>query len=129
MDGKDLQTCVPISTSAWLLSSLNSARMSYLISLITHIEQKVNKLQYSFVKMQPYYYKNVIDKFSRSYMNLHKEFKITITPKIHIIMDHLADFFRMNGGQSLKITTDQLIEASHQHVKNVFRNSLYNETY
>ena len=59
-------------------------------------------------------------------MNLHKEFKITITPKIHIIMDHLADFFRMNGGQSLKITTDQLIEASHQHVKNVFRNSLYN---
>ena len=59
-------------------------------------------------------------------MKLHKEFKITITPKIHIIMDHLADFFRMNGGQSLKITTDQLIEASHQHVKNVFRNSQYN---
>ena len=59
-------------------------------------------------------------------MNLHKEFKITITPKIHIIMDHLADFFRMNGGQSLKITTDQLIEASHQHVKNVFRNSQFN---
>ena len=42
------------------------------------------------------YHEQVIDKFSDSFDILHKQFGVTITPKVHIIQDHLADFFKQS---------------------------------
>ena len=63
------------------------------------------------------FHDQVIKQFSESFNILHKQFGVTITPKVHIIQDHLIDFFKLNGGVSLKVTTEQLDEACHHFVK------------
>ena len=58
-------------------------------------------------------------------MRLVKEFKISIPVKIHIIVDHLEDYFNLNGGKPLGDTSDQTVEAAHQHVNKRLMESGY----
>ena len=62
-----------------------------------------------------YRYTEVIDKFSSSWSKLTSNFKISTTPKIHIILTHLEDYFDETELTLLK-TTDELVESMHQHV-------------
>ena len=63
----------------------------------------------------PHNYTEVIDKFSSSWFQLKQKFNISTTPKVHIILDHLEDYFIETDLILIK-TTDEIIESIHQAV-------------
>ena len=69
-------------------------------------------------------FKEVIDNFSLNYMALHVNHGLSLTPKIHIIMEHIADYCH-EFGVSLGHCSDQTIEAVHQVVNQRFLNLKY----
>ena len=52
------------------------------------------------------------------------KFNINITNKLHIIFDHLEDYYN-NTGLSLIKTGDELIESMHQYVEKRMQKSNY----
>ena len=64
-------------------------------------------------------FKEVIDNFSLNYLALHVNHGLSITPKIHIIMEHIADYCH-EFGVSLGQYSDQTVEAVHQFVNQRF---------
>ena len=67
-------------------------------------------------KSLPYNYEKIIDEFTYSWIELSSKFSVPVTPKIHIICDHLADYFQITG-QTLSNVTDELTEAMHHFCK------------
>ena len=65
-------------------------------------------------KYLPYNYHKIIDEFTHSWVELSAKFSVPVTPKIHIICDHLADYFLITG-QTLRNVTDELTEVMHQY--------------
>ena len=63
----------------------------------------------------PCNYDKRINDFSVAWVNLSKKFNISTTPKVHIIMDHLSDYFEMTN-LSLRKTTEEVVESMHQFV-------------
>ena len=63
----------------------------------------------------PHNYTEVIDKFSSSWFQLKQKFNISTTPKVHIILDHLEDYFIETDLILIK-TTDEIVESIHQAV-------------
>ena len=63
----------------------------------------------------PYNYKKIINDFSSSWHRLKKSFNISTTPKLHIIIDHLIDYFDLTE-MDLRKTTDEVTEAMHSYV-------------
>ena len=63
----------------------------------------------------PHNYVEVLDKFSSSWQSLKDKFGISTTPKIHIILDHLEDYFNETNRTLLK-TSDEVVENMHQFV-------------
>ena len=61
----------------------------------------------------PHNYCEVIDNFTRSWCNLSTKFNLSTTPKIHILTDHLCDYFDDSDLSLIKVT-DEIIESSHQ---------------
>ena len=57
-------------------------------------------------------HREIVKKFENSVMILHKEYKVPITPKLHIIIDHLPEFFDYTG-KTLRKRTDQTVESTH----------------
>ena len=53
-----------------------------------------------------------LKKFENSVMILKKEFNVPITPKLHIIFEHLPELFE-HTGKTLRKRTDQTVEATH----------------
>ena len=67
---------------------------------------------------------DIIKELEKSVNILKDKFKISITNKMHIIIAHVPEYIqetRLSLGQ----TSDQLIEASHQHVNKRFQGSNY----
>ena len=62
-------------------------------------------------KLEPGY-KEVIESFKDSYKILELEFNVSVTNKVHIITDHLAEYMERNEATLLK-TTDQTVECTH----------------
>ena len=54
----------------------------------------------------------VIKSFRDSYIELKDQFTISVTNKVHVIIDHLPEYFERNKTTLLK-TSDQTIEATH----------------
>ena len=69
-------------------------------------------------------YEELIDKYCSSVHILNDQFKMSFTPKFHIIESHLKFYFQKTG-KSLGFYTDQLIEAMHQHVDKRLTRSNY----
>ena len=63
-------------------------------------------------KSLPYNYEKIIDEFTYSWIELSSKFSVPISPKIHIIYDHMADFFLISR-QTLRNVTDELTEVMH----------------
>ena len=64
----------------------------------------------------PHNYVNVIDNFITAWFKLTEKFAVSTTPKIHIILHHLCDYFNeMNV--TLKLVTDELVEHMHKFVE------------
>ena len=76
-------------------------------------------------EMLPNNYVAVINRFANKWFILADKFQLSTPPKIHIIIDHLQDYFNATG-LSLVKTSDQLIENMHQFVhKHMSRSNYY----
>ena len=64
-------------------------------------------------QMLPHNYCQVIDNFARAWCNLSKKFNISTTPKIHILTQHLCDYFDDSDLSLIKVT-DEIVESCHQ---------------
>ena len=61
-------------------------------------------------------YVAVINSFSNAWYRLSDKFSISTTPKIHVIIDHLEDYFK-ESNLSLMKTSDHLIEHIHHYTQ------------
>lgn len=75
-------------------------------------------------KQLPDNYAEVIKLFSDSYNVLVDQFGITTPNKVHLIMDHLEDYYDFTK-KSLRDCCDELVEAMHQFLKKRMENSNY----
>ena len=57
----------------------------------------------------------MLNNFFSSWFKLRNRFNILTTPKIHIILHHLEDYFD-DAELTLKQCTDELVESMHQFV-------------
>ena len=58
-------------------------------------------------------YCEVIDNFTESWVKLASQFKLSTTPKLHIIIDHLCDYFDETNLTLVK-SSDEIVENCHQ---------------
>ena len=75
-------------------------------------------------KELPSNYAAVINSFKESYNVLVDNFGITTPNKVHLIQDHLEDYYDYTK-KSLRDCCDELIEAMHQFLKKRMENSNY----
>ena len=68
----------------------------------------------------PMNFGDIINKFKKHYMILVVKIKINISNKLHIIFDHLQDYY-VNTNLSLIKTGDELIESMHQYVDKIMQ--------
>ena len=61
----------------------------------------------------PHNYVKILDNFTESWNNLSEKYSISTSPKLHIINDHLIDYFDLTE-MTLRKTSDELIENMHQ---------------
>ena len=57
-------------------------------------------------------------------MKLHTEFSLPITPKLHIIFEHLPEYFEMTG-KTLRRKTDQTVETTHSKLDKFIKKHNY----
>ena len=57
-------------------------------------------------------HREIINKFEMSMMKLHEKFAVPITPKLHIVFEHLSEYFELSG-KTLRKKTDQTLEATY----------------
>ena len=69
-------------------------------------------------------YKSVFKNFRETFMFLHTTYGLSLTPKLHIIFDHVEEYID-ESGKSLGFVTDQTVEAAHQIVDKRFKSSGY----
>ena len=78
---------------------------------------KVNKICTSkFIEIDNV--KSVPSKFRGIFKQLQDKFNLSQTVKIHIIMDHLENYFELSG-QSLLKSSDELVEATHSKLRKI----------
>ena len=61
-------------------------------------------------------YKILINEFKCKFYKLYEDFKLPMTLKIHVIVDHYADYFEETG-KIFKSTNDEHHEGIHHSVK------------
>ena len=81
------------------------------------------RLNYCSPRPAPYY-RNVVKNVERKWNKINEQFKTSLTPKIHAIIDHIPDYIEEKG-IALGKTSDQLIEATHQQHNKLFNRSGY----
>ena len=69
-------------------------------------------------------YYQVIDNCRTTWYKLTDEYCISTTPKIHILLDHLEDYFDLTDVTLIK-TTDELCEHTHQFLNKRLMRSFY----
>ena len=53
---------------------------------------------------------------------LHESFGLSLTPKVHLIFEHLVDFTKASGGKGLGEGSEQGLETSHSSFKKIWTN-------
>ena len=66
-------------------------------------------------------HREILQNFKHTWITLMAEFGLTMPLKVHIIVDHLSEYFELEGS-TLRNTNDQFIEACHAKVKKFFEN-------
>ena len=69
-------------------------------------------------------YKVKLDNFKKEFKSLRDTSDITISLKIHYILDHLSDLFELTG-EGLGGVDDHVIECMHQYLNKRMQNSKY----
>ena len=60
-------------------------------------------------------YKDKLDNFEKEFNSLREQSDISISLKIHYILDHLLDFFELTG-EGFRGVDDHVIECMHQYL-------------
>ena len=68
-----------------------------------------------YAEVLPTNYASIINEFKRAYEIIFVRFRVSITNKLHIVFDHLQDYYDQTR-LSLRKTSDELIENMHQYV-------------
>ena len=58
----------------------------------------------------------IIDEFKCKFNKMYEEFKLPMTLKIHVIVDHYADYFKETG-KNFRLTNGEHHEAIHHQIK------------
>ena len=69
-------------------------------------------------------HREIVKKLEISVIKLHNQFKVPITPKLHIVFEHLPEYFEMTG-KTLRKKTDQTVEATHSKLDKFIRSHNY----
>ena len=69
-------------------------------------------------------HRDIVKKLEDSVMELNKEFKVPVTPKLHIIFEHLPEYFELTG-KTLRKKTDQTVESTHAKLDKFIRSHNY----
>ena len=69
-------------------------------------------------------HRDIVKKLEDSVMKLNKEFKVPVTPKLHIIFEHLPEYFELTG-KTLRKKTDQTVESTHAKLDKFIRSHNY----
>ena len=69
-------------------------------------------------------WKESLASFEENILFLHGKYSLSITPKLHILMDHVGDYIEMTG-KPLGYISDQTVEKCHQLVNSRFEKSNY----
>ena len=64
-------------------------------------------------KLLSFNYCEVIDNFTESWVKLASQFKLSTTPKLHIIIDHLCNYFDETNLTLVK-ASDEIVKNCHQ---------------
>ena len=64
-------------------------------------------------------HREILQNFKHTWITLMEDFGLTMPLKVHIIVDHLSDYFELEGS-TLRHTNDQFIEVCHAKVKKFF---------
>ena len=72
----------------------------------------------------PSNYSHVISHYANSWYILSDKFNLSTSPKCHIILEHLEEYYNETG-LSLVKTSDQLIENMHQYFHKILTRSNY----
>ena len=76
-------------------------------------------------QLLPHNYQEVIDEFKTAWYALVEEYpNVSTTPKIHILLDHLEDYFDLTN-ITLRKVTDELCENMHQFLARRLVRSMY----
>ena len=67
---------------------------------------------------------SIINRFINKWFILANKFNLSTPPKLHIIIDHLDEYYSDTNLRLVK-TSDQLIENMHQYVHKVMSRSMY----
>lgn len=63
-------------------------------------------------------YEKKIEVFSELYTALHKDFKVTVTSKVHLVMSHVIKQIKMrHPGYGIGAMTEQAFESAHHQLK------------
>ena len=66
----------------------------------------------------------IINRFTNGWYTLADKFNLSASPKLHIIIDHLDEYY-CDTNLSLVKTSDQLIENMHHYVDKIMARSMY----
>lgn len=72
----------------------------------------------------PENYAFIINRFANAWFVLSDKFNLSTTPKMHIILDHIEEYYSENNISLVK-TSDQLIENMHQYTHKRMLHSNY----
>ena len=100
-----LQACLPVR----LHTFVDALRQIAIVYKISTAEAVVNN------------HREIIQNFKGTWIKLMEDFGLTMPLKVHIIVDHLSDYFELEN-LTLRHTNDQFIEACHAKVKKFFEN-------
>ena len=64
-------------------------------------------------------HKAITGEFKKQWISLMTTFGIHMPVKVHIICEHLSEYFDLTG-QTLRKVSDQVVESSHHKVKSFF---------
>ena len=76
----------------------------------------------------PHNYQQIIDEFRSAWYRLADEHAVRTTPTIHILLDHLEDYFDYTDATLIK-TIDELCESIHQFLNKWLMRSFYHVKY
>ena len=63
-------------------------------------------------------YEDTIKRFSKVYMELHRDYKVSVTVKVHLVMEHVVQQIqRKHPGYGIGVVTEQAFESAHHAFK------------